>query len=34
MSGSCGEILNTKYWSKNLQGKDQLEDSGVDGKIL
>jgi hypothetical protein len=27
-------IMCTKFWSQHLKGRDHLEDSGVDGKII
>jgi len=29
-----GETWHTEFWSKNLKGKDHLEDLGIDGRIL
>jgi hypothetical protein len=28
------EMRNTVFWSKNLKGRDHLEDLGVDGKMI
>jgi hypothetical protein len=32
MGGVCS--THTKYWSKNLKGRDHSEDKGVDGMIM
>jgi len=29
-----GEIRNTKFWSENLKGRDHLEHSDIDGRII
>jgi hypothetical protein len=29
-----GEMRNTKYWLKNLKGRDHMEDLVVNGKII
>jgi hypothetical protein len=37
MGGACsthGEMRNTKFWSKILEGRDHSEGLGVDEKIL
>jgi hypothetical protein len=26
--------MNTKYWSENLKGRDHLDDTGTDSKIV
>jgi hypothetical protein len=26
--------MHTKFWSENLKGRDDLEDLGIDGRII
>jgi hypothetical protein len=29
-----GELRNAKFWSGNFKGRDQLKDSGLDGRVI